>query len=211
MGRPAMRPRRKMLPPYAECWRDRHGKVRTYFRKGISPRAAAVGLARVRSGLPCRAHGTPLPARRLRSRRLEHRRADRELSATRRRPHRRSAGRRLRQAMLPARDAAARARSPVGRGPDAREHQEAARAFADKPGAALSRLKMLRVRSAMPSRRAGFSTIRRSASSARKCGEIARGPTPSLRGSRRAGRRIEERLAFALCSTPGSGAPMSSA
>src|SRR5215207_9504794 len=34
MGRPAMKPRRKMLPLHAECWRDRHGKLRTYFRKG---------------------------------------------------------------------------------------------------------------------------------------------------------------------------------
>jgi integrase len=29
-------PRR--LPPYVECWRDRHGKVRTYFRKNRGPR-----------------------------------------------------------------------------------------------------------------------------------------------------------------------------
>ena len=29
-------PRR--LPPFVECWRDRHGKVRIYFRKSRGPR-----------------------------------------------------------------------------------------------------------------------------------------------------------------------------
>src|SRR5258705_8039112 len=29
-------PRR--LPPFVECWRDRHGKLRTYFRKNRGPR-----------------------------------------------------------------------------------------------------------------------------------------------------------------------------
>jgi len=39
-------PRR--LPPYVECWRDRHGKVRIYFRKNRGPRIplpAAIGSA----------------------------------------------------------------------------------------------------------------------------------------------------------------------
>src|SRR5262245_53572253 len=34
-GRTAM-PRK--LPPFVECWRDRHKKVRVYFRKGKGPR-----------------------------------------------------------------------------------------------------------------------------------------------------------------------------
>lgn len=25
---------RRKLPPFVECWRDRHGKLRVYFRKG---------------------------------------------------------------------------------------------------------------------------------------------------------------------------------
>jgi hypothetical protein len=28
-------PRRK-LPPFVEVWRDRHGKLRVYFRKGVA-------------------------------------------------------------------------------------------------------------------------------------------------------------------------------
>ena len=30
----------RKLPPYVECWRDRHGKVRAYFRKDRGPRIA---------------------------------------------------------------------------------------------------------------------------------------------------------------------------
>ena len=29
---------RRRLPPFIECWRDRHGKIRVYFRKGKGPR-----------------------------------------------------------------------------------------------------------------------------------------------------------------------------
>jgi enterobacteria phage integrase len=38
----------RKLPPYVECWRDRHGKVRTYFRKNRGPRIplpTAIGSA----------------------------------------------------------------------------------------------------------------------------------------------------------------------
>jgi integrase len=30
----------RKLPPHVECWRDRHGKIRVYFRKGKGPRFA---------------------------------------------------------------------------------------------------------------------------------------------------------------------------
>jgi enterobacteria phage integrase len=30
----------RKLPPFVECWRDRHGRVRVYFRRGKGPRTA---------------------------------------------------------------------------------------------------------------------------------------------------------------------------
>jgi hypothetical protein len=33
----------RKLPPYVECWRDRHGKPRVYFRRGKGPRVALPG------------------------------------------------------------------------------------------------------------------------------------------------------------------------
>ncbi len=30
----------RKLPPFVECWRDRHKKLRVYFRKGKGPRIA---------------------------------------------------------------------------------------------------------------------------------------------------------------------------
>src|SRR5262249_18839544 len=51
-------PRR--LPPYVECWRDRHGKVRIYFRKNRGPRIplpAAIGSAEFSRPLRSRFEG----------------------------------------------------------------------------------------------------------------------------------------------------------
>jgi hypothetical protein len=33
----------RKLPPFVECWRDRHQKVRVYFRKGKGPRIPLPG------------------------------------------------------------------------------------------------------------------------------------------------------------------------
>jgi enterobacteria phage integrase len=57
---------RRKLPPFVECWRDRHGKLRVYFRKARGRRIAlpaAIGSDEFDSGYRAALAGELTPGR----------------------------------------------------------------------------------------------------------------------------------------------------
>ena len=62
----------RKLPPFVECWRDRHGKMRAYYRRDHGPRIALPNTHRLagvqrapirqRSPVACRARRAARPA-----------------------------------------------------------------------------------------------------------------------------------------------------
>jgi enterobacteria phage integrase len=62
---------RRKLPPFVECWRDRHGKLRVYFRKGRGrriPLPASVGSNDFVAAYQAAVTGQLTPARELHAR-----------------------------------------------------------------------------------------------------------------------------------------------
>ncbi len=142
------RPRRKQLPLYVECWHDRHGRLRTYFTQGSKwsgDAAAAAQRARVRSRLSCGVDRQRLARGGHTAGRdpgAEHRSVDRALHGEQRLPV--AEGDDQERLFFPDGKPAARARSPLGRRDDTRANIKKL-LDPDKPGAALARLKAIRV------------------------------------------------------------------
>ena len=182
----------RKLPPFVECWRDRHGKVRAYYRRDRGPRIAlpnSIGSPEFNRAYQAALAGRlsdPTLARPAVA-------AQGTLEALVRSYMQSGEYRDLRattKAGYASRLEAIRTKHGhrlVAEMTRERIVKAFLDPYADRPGAALSILKMLRILIRHAIMLGWSTTIPRSASSARSRARLGHGATPSLRSSRRAG------------------------